>query len=90
MNMTVSLVYADPEHPQWLDLELKQGSTLKEAIRHSGILHRCPTIDLKTHKTGVFGKLAHLDHRLNPGDRVEIYLPICVDPKQVKRRKPGD
>ena len=84
--MNISLVYAHPQQRQWLNLELAEGSTVADAIDNSGILDRCPSIDLKTHKTGVFGKLAKLDQLLRPGDRVEIYTPVIVDPKTVKRR----
>ncbi|MEH6826058.1 MAG: RnfH family protein [Motiliproteus sp.] len=84
--MNISLVYADSTTPQWLDLDIAEGSTLGEAITHSGILERFPGIDLETHKTGIFGKLAKLDQPLQAGDRVEIYTPVIVDPKTVKRR----
>ena len=84
--MNISLVYADPNQPQWLQLEVAENSTLGEAIDYSGILNRCPAIDLSTHKTGIFGKLAKLDAPLRPGDRIEIYTPVIVDPKTVKRR----
>ncbi len=84
--MNISVVYADPDQPQWLNIEVTEGSTVRQAIDSSGILDRFPIIDLSTHKTGVFGKLAKLDQPLKPGDRVEIYLPVQVDPKTVKRR----
>jgi len=84
--MNISLVYADPQQPQWFELDVADGCTISEAIDGSGILHRCPMIDLNTHKTGVFGKLVKLDYLLRPGDRVEIYTPVFVDPKTVKRR----
>lgn len=84
--MNISLVYANASNPQWLDLDIAEGSTLGEAISLSGILIRYPGIDLRTHKTGIFGKLAKLEHLLQAGDRVEIYTPVIVDPKTVKRR----
>ncbi|OMH37950.1 hypothetical protein BGP75_06570 [Motiliproteus sp. MSK22-1] len=84
--MNISLVYAHPQQRQWLNLELAEGSTVADAIDNSGILERCPNIDLNTHKTGIFGKLAKLDQPLKQGDRVEIYTPVIVDPKTVKRR----
>ncbi len=84
--MNISLVYADPKQPQWLDLDIAEGCTVSDAIDHSGILDRFPAIDLGIHKTGIFGKLAKLDQPLKDGDRVEIYTPVIVDPKTVKRR----
>ncbi|GGK66912.1 RnfH family protein [Amphritea balenae] len=84
--MNVSLVYADPNKPLWLELDVSENSTLGEAIENSGILQRLPDIDLDTLKTGIFGKLAKLTQELQPGDRIEIYNPVFVDPKTVKRR----
>ncbi len=84
--MNISLVYADSTNPLWLDLDVAEDSTLGEAITQSGILKRYPGINLDTYKTGIFGKLAKLDQPLRAGDRIEIYTPVIVDPKTVKRR----
>jgi putative ubiquitin-RnfH superfamily antitoxin RatB of RatAB toxin-antitoxin module len=85
--MQVGVAYAEPHQQVWLQLEVPEGSTLAEAIERSGILTRCPQIDLKKNKVGIFGKIAKLSTPLNEGDRVEIYRPITVDPKTVPRRK---
>ena len=36
---------------------------------------------------GIFGKRVALDHPLAPGDRVEIYRPLAMDPKEARRRR---
>lgn len=87
--MNISVVYADPNTPLWIELELEEGCTVSDAIERSGIHQRIEGLDLSTHKLGVYGKLSPLSRRLTEGDRVEIYTPICVDPKTVKRRTPG-
>ena len=86
MNMQVSVIFANPEQPLWLKLDLLPGSTVKDAITNSGLLERFPSLDISNHKTGIFGKLAKLDKTLEPGDRVEIYHSITADPKTIKRR----
>ena len=85
--MRVGLAYADVKDQVWLQLEVPEGSTLKDAIEASGLLARFPHIDLSKQKVGIFGKLAKLDATLKEGDRVEIYRPITADPKTVKRRE---
>jgi putative ubiquitin-RnfH superfamily antitoxin RatB of RatAB toxin-antitoxin module len=85
--MQVGVAYAETHQQIWLQLEVPEGSTLADAIECSGILSRCPQIDLKKNKVGIFGKIAKLSTPLNEGDRVEIYRPITVDPKTVPRRK---
>jgi putative ubiquitin-RnfH superfamily antitoxin RatB of RatAB toxin-antitoxin module len=84
--MQVGVVYAEPEQQIWLTLEVPEGSTVAEAIECSGILRRCPQVDLTRQKVGVFGKIIRLKAELNEGDRVEIYRPITADPKTVPQR----
>lgn len=85
--MQIGVAYTEPGQQIWLSLEVPEGSTVLAAIERSGILARCPQVDLKKNKVGVFGKLTKLTASLNEGDRVEIYRPITVDPKTVPQRK---
>ena len=87
--MRIGIAYSEPNQQIWLDLEVPETITVREAIERSGILRRCPQIDLETQKVGVFGKLARLDAPLKPGDRVEIHRPIIADPETVPRRDKG-
>ncbi len=70
----------------WLKLEAPDGSTVQQAIEHSGLLTRFPQIDLDTQRVGIFGKLAKLTAKVAEGDRIEIYRPITADPETVERR----
>ncbi|MBF0251851.1 MAG: RnfH family protein [Alphaproteobacteria bacterium] len=85
--MKVGVSYALPQRQIWLDVEVDEGATVQDVIERSGILQQFPEIDLSTQKIGVFGQLAKLDQVLEEGDRVEIYRPITVDPKTVKRKR---
>ena len=38
------------------------------------------------HTVGVNGELQSKDYRLTSGDRVEIYPPLQIDPKEKRRR----
>jgi putative ubiquitin-RnfH superfamily antitoxin RatB of RatAB toxin-antitoxin module len=84
--MKVAIVYAMPGKHAWINIEMPEGSTVAQAIERSGILNRFPEINLETQKVGVFGKIAALDTVIEEGARIEIYRPITVDPKTVKRR----
>jgi len=88
--MNVGVAYANERNQVWLKIDVPDGSTVRDAIDHSGILKRFPEIDLESQKIGIFGKLAKLDQSLREGDRVEIYRPIIADPKTAKRRLKGD
>ena len=84
--MNVGVAYADKFKQVWLKLEVPDGSTLREAIEHSGMLERFPEIDLNRQKVGVFGKVMKLDTKIEEGARVEIYRQITADPELVERR----
>lgn len=84
--MQIGVTYSEPGKQIWLNIEVPDESTAREAIERSGILRQFPHIDLATQKIGVFGKLVKLDASLRPGDRVEIYRAITCDPQTVPRR----
>lgn len=84
--MQIGVAYSEAGQQVWLNIEVPDESTVREAIERSGILKSFPTIDLATQKVGVFGKLVKLDAALKPGDRVEIYRAITCDPQTVPRR----
>jgi putative ubiquitin-RnfH superfamily antitoxin RatB of RatAB toxin-antitoxin module len=85
--MNVGVAYGDPTGQVWLQIEVPQGCTVREAIERSAILQRFPQIDLEHLKVGVYGRLVPLDAPLRDGDRVEIYRAITCDPNTVARRE---
>jgi putative ubiquitin-RnfH superfamily antitoxin RatB of RatAB toxin-antitoxin module len=80
--MKVEVVYARPEGAQVVKMELPAGATVKDALTLSGL-----NLDLQKGAFGVFGKRTALDHPLTDGDRVEIYRPLAMDPKEARRRR---
>ena len=67
--------------------EVPAGATLREAIEQSGILEMHPEIDLDENKVGIFGRKRELRDPVHDGDRIEIYQPLKVDPKEARRRR---
>lgn len=70
-----------------VQLRLPQGARVRDALLESGLLARHAQIDLALHKVGVWGKWRGLDDALRDADRVEIYRPLDVDPKEARRRR---
>ena len=85
--MIVEVAYALAEKQSLISLEVKEGSTLKEAIEASGILKQYKQIDLSKDRVGIFSKFATLDTVLREKDRVEIYRPLEADPKKVRKER---
>lgn len=85
--MIVEVAYALAEKQSLISLEVKEGSTLKEAIDASGILKQYKQIDLSKDRVGIFSKFATLDTVLREKDRVEIYRSLKADPKKIRKER---
>jgi len=85
--LRVSVAFAYPDHQILLSTDLPEGATLRDAIEQSRIREKVPEIDLDTMRVGVFGKLKSLEDTVRSGDRVEIYRPLKIDPKEARRAR---
>lgn len=83
----IEIVYAPLQAEIFIkELHLPSGVTIAEAIEESGVLQRYPEINLdKNYGLGIYSKKATLTQILQEGDRVEIYRPLQVDPKEARR-----
>ncbi|MEO8039109.1 MAG: RnfH family protein [Betaproteobacteria bacterium] len=81
----VEVVFALPTTQTVVRLELEAGVTVREAIERSGLLDRYPGIDIDRQDVGIWGRKVKLDTPLANGDRVELYRPLEVDPKEARR-----
>lgn len=85
--LRIEVVYALPEGADAVSIALPSGATAADAVQASGILQRHPEIDLGRQKLGVYGKVVDAAALLADGDRVEIYRPLAMDPKEARRRR---
>lgn len=84
--ITIEVAYAQPEKQKILQLEIEPDTPVLQAVEKSGILQEFPEINLEEAKMGVFGKaIKHDSYVLQEGDRIEIYRPLLVDPKQSRK-----
>jgi putative ubiquitin-RnfH superfamily antitoxin RatB of RatAB toxin-antitoxin module len=67
-------------------LELPEGSTLWQAVQASGLLQRYPELAQEP-SLGIWGRKQPADTRLRDRDRVELYRPLKVDPKEARRQR---
>ncbi|WP_273207830.1 RnfH family protein [Marinobacter subterrani] len=84
--MEVEVAYARPDKQQIVPVTVPEGTTALEAARLSGIVDMFPELDLGATDMGVFGKVIKdpAAHELRQGDRVELYRPLKIDPKQAR------
>jgi len=65
-------------------LELAPGATVGDAVAASGLLVHFPGIAIEGLDLGVFNRACGPERRLLPGDRVEIYRPLQIEPKEAR------
>jgi hypothetical protein len=75
----VDVVYATRERAGSVTVELPEGATVREALQAAG-MKEGPAL-------GIFGRRVAADTRLANGDRVEIYRPLALDPKERRRER---
>lgn len=86
-RLRVEVVYARPDAQWVLPVELEAPATVGEAIEACGLLAQCPEVDPAVYRVGIYGELRSLEAGLRDGDRVEVYCPLRVDPKEARRRR---
>lgn len=87
--MKIQIVYATPDQQSIVELDVPDGTTVFEAAVQSGLANQFPDIDLDTIPMGIFGVRVKTATTtiLHPGDRVELYRSLLVDPKESRRTR---
>jgi uncharacterized protein len=85
--VTVEVVCATAERQILRQLSLPAGSTVIQAVEQSGILQQLPELAFDPARLGIYSRRVAPDDVLHDGDRVEIYRPLTLDPKDARRRR---
>jgi len=85
-KIRVEVAYATPADQRIVAIDVTDGTSMYDAVIQSGIQKVFPEIDPEANPMGIFGKAvkAPKEHVLREGDRVEIYRPLKIDPKQAR------
>lgn len=86
-QIDVEVAYATPDKQLIIPLQVDRGVTVEQAVKLSGVLEHFPEIDPEKIKVGIFGKVCKPDSELQAGERVEIYRPLLLDPKEHRRQR---
>ena len=85
--ISVEVAFALQERQQLVPLVLPAGSTLADAIEASRLQALFPDQPIAELKKGVWGTVRPEGHILEDGDRVEIYRPLVVEPREARRKR---
>ncbi len=86
-RLNIEVIYATREGQEIVQVGLEDGALAIDALRESGLGLRHPEIDAAHSALGIFGRRVAPDTLLRDGDRVEIYRPLRIDPKEARRAK---
>ncbi len=90
-KIDVEVAYALPNKQELIVISVQKGTTAIAAVLASGMISKYPEININEAKMGIFSKPLdgkHLplpaDYQLEDKDRIEIYRPLLLDPKQAR------
>lgn len=94
-RLAVEVAFALPERQKIVSLSVAAGTTAREAVRLADIGQYFPDLPRATFEQaelGIFGKRLRDPerHALQAGDRVEIYRPLRIDPKQARIQRAAE
>lgn len=85
-EIRVEVVFAMAESQQLVSVTLPAGTTVSDAIAASSLAERFPEADFDALQAGIWGHPVERGHVLSDGDRVEIYRPLELDPREARRQ----
>jgi uncharacterized protein len=68
---------------RWLEVE--EGATLESTLRGCADFMASQSQPLDQLRLGIWGRLRPLQTPLRERDRIEVYRPLTVDPKEARR-----
>jgi uncharacterized protein len=86
-QVTVEVAYAEPSRQRVLRVSVPAGSTVMQAIEASGLVQVVPGLVIDPARLGIYARKVSPDQVVHEGDRVEIYRPLTLDPKEARRRR---
>lgn len=86
-DIAIEVVYARPDRQALISLRVPIGSKLEAALEASGIYEQFPGDELQTCPTGIWGRPVPRTHPLAEGDRIELYRPLRIDPREARRQR---
>jgi putative ubiquitin-RnfH superfamily antitoxin RatB of RatAB toxin-antitoxin module len=87
--MQVEIVFALPSRQLLKQLHVEDGATVADVISASRIAAEFPGHALDDLQAGIWGEPVDRTHPVKEGDRVELFRPLKMDPREARRLKAG-
>ncbi len=83
----VVLVYAEPGRARLFSLRVQAGTSIAGVIQACEGLPSMAGLRDGVLDVGIFGRRCPPEQTVQPGDRIEIYRPLQIDPKMARQRR---
>ncbi|HLU06551.1 MAG TPA: RnfH family protein [Woeseiaceae bacterium] len=83
--LSIEVVFALPERQKLVTVTVEDDATVEDAIARSSLADAFPDWNLADCAVGIWGRLVERNQKLRSGDRVEIYRPLEIDPREARR-----
>lgn len=81
MNLSIELFFTEEGELKKTNIDWFEGITVEQVLDAANCSY------LVSESVGIFGKKVSLDTQVYPGDRVEIYQALKIDPKEARRQR---
>ena len=88
-TVKVELAFATPEKQLLREFDVPAGSSVADVIARGNLAREFPALSLEDAQAGIWGRPVGRDHIVKDGDRIELYRPLQMDPREARRLKAG-
>lgn len=86
-SITIEIAFVLPRQQFIRRFQVPMGTSINQAITLSGVASFYPKNDNTLFKIGIYGRVVSLTRILQEDDRIEIYRPLIIDPKEKRKLK---
>ena len=87
--MNVTVAYAGPEGIALVNVVVREGASVADALEASGIVARFGLFEAAL-SYAIFGQAVERSTPVRGGDRVELLRPLIADPKESRRQRAAE
>ena len=85
-DFAVEIVFALPERQLLETVLVTAGETVLDVVAKSGLREAFPEYEIDGLTLGIWGREAQRDQVVKEDDRIEIYRPLQLDPREARRQ----
>jgi putative ubiquitin-RnfH superfamily antitoxin RatB of RatAB toxin-antitoxin module len=85
-ELRIEIVLAMPERQFLQGLSVPQGTSIADAVKMSRVAEVFPELDIAALSFGIWGNVVGRTCNVRDGDRIEVYRPLPVNPRDARRQ----